>query len=777
MRRLIFALPCLLFFVSQSFGQGLLIESGSPRRLPRPWIRPTPRPQLSYKIQSIDIHARVKDQVAQVQLSQTFVNTGTRQMEVQFVFPLPYDGAIDQLTLLVNGEEFPAQLLSKEEARKKYEAIVRASKDPALLEWLGQGLFQTSLFPVPPGEERTVTLHYNQVLRKDQGVTDFLFPFSTAKYTSGPVEKIRFQALIESTLPIKNIYSPTHDIKVKRSGKKKAQVSFSAEKVVPTSDLRLFFDVNPKKLGTSVLSYRPKKKQDGYFLLLTTPQVPEKEEQLPKTVLFVVDKSGSMSGEKIEQAKGALKFVLNNLRPGDLFNIIAYDSTVQSFKPELENYNKESRQAALGYIEGLYAGGGTNIHGALSTALGQLKDKKRPNYVIFLTDGLPTVGERNESKIAAAARKANRVRARILNFGVGYDVNSRLLDRLGRDNYGASEYVRPNEDIEVAISRVFNRIKAPVLTDVKVLFEMDGRRASDGKLVNRVYPSGTFDLFSGEQVVLVGRYKQGGKVKITIQGTVRGETLTFDFQANLAKKSRDQSFAFVEKLWAMRRIGEIIDALDLNGHNEELVEELVMLSTRHGILTPYTSFLADENTRPTELARSDAFHSNALRSRRALGQLQETLGREGVSQRAAKQSFKNADRPVAGRAAGFAPAGGGDGASLPPHFAGKGAAYRDAKTDKIVVTSNVRQVGQHTLYKRGKILCTSETADLFSTQDNQLKLDLDALRDQVQVIQRFSKEYFELTAANTADENQLLASQLEGEELLIKLRGQVYLIR
>ena len=606
-------------------------------------------------------------------------------------------------------------------------------------------------------------------------MTDFLFPLSTAKYSSKPVEKLEVHLTVESSVPIRNVYSPSHEIEVKQSGKKNARVSLVIDDTVPTSDFRLFYDVNPSKLATSVLSYKPKKKEDGFFLLLTTPQVPDNGEQVAKTVIFVVDKSGSMSGEKIEQAKGALKFVLTNLQKGDTFNIVAYDSSVQSFRPELEKFNDQTRQEALGFVEGLYAGGGTAIHDALTTALSQLQDNKRPSYVIFLTDGLPTVGERNELRIAAAAKESNKVRARILNFGVGYDVNSRLLDRLGRENFGASEYVRPDEDIEAHVSKVYNRIKAPVLTDVAITFEMDSLKTSDGSAVNRVYPGGAFDLFAGEQVVMVGRYRKGGAAKVVLSGTVNDEPHSYDFGAELVKKSGDASFAFVEKLWAMRRIGEIIDELDLKGTNEELTKELVTLSTKHGILTPYTSFLADENSRPTQLAGSADFSINSAVAGRRLRRLEEERGASGVSQRAAKQLFRQADNLAASPAPASGPA---DEAKLSVLSRG-GAAYQSADADEMIVTEAVRQVGQNTLYKRGKIVCTSETAELFTKAEGEalLKLELEKLGDKVQVIERFSKEYFGLCSLNTVEENKLLAAQMEDEELLVNLRGQAYLIK
>ncbi len=754
--------------------QGVLIEHGD-HRLPRPWPMPIPRPEpvTEYQIRELLIDARLKDQVAQVQVSQTFVNTGSRQIETQFLFPLPYDGAVDSLVLMVDGKEFPAQLLTKEDARARYEAIVRSSKDPALLEWMGHGMFQTSVFPVPPGQARTVTLHYNQLLRKDHGVTDFLFPLNTARYSSRPVEKLRVSVRIESTLNIKNVYSPTHDIKVEKPDPKVATVTWEVTNDIPTSDFRLFFDVNSKKLGTSVLTYRPSESEDGFFLLMTTPQIPEQHEQLPKTVMFVVDKSGSMSGVKMEQARGALKFVLNNLREGDLFNIIAYDTTVQSFRPELEHFNEANRKAATGFVEGLYAGGGTNIHDSMSAALSQLADSSRPNFLIFLTDGLPTVGEVDEARIAAMARASNKVRARVLSFGIGYDVNSRLLDRLARDGFGASEYVRPDEDIEAHVAKVYNRIASPVLSDVRLTFELDGIGVEDGAVVNRVYPSGPFDLFAGEQVIVVGRYKHTGAAKVVLSGKAGREELRYDFPADLTKSSRDQTFAFVEKIWAMRRIGEIIDELDLKGRNEELIRELVSLSTRHGILTPYTSFLADEQSRPTSLTSSDSFRTNSVIADRDLQALSESSGRSGVSQRVSKAQLRGAmGLKSGGMSGGYGASGGGAGKQPGSAYS---LEYRDAKSDEAVIVSSVRQVGNTTLYKRNNIICTSETSNLLNEAND--GIDFAKHKGQITTIARFSSAYFDLSAANSPEENRLLAAQQDGEELLVTFRGKTYLIQ
>ena len=400
-----------------------------------------------------------------------------------------------------------------------------------------------------------------------------------------------------------------------------------------------------------MLSYRPDKHEDGFFLLLASPEIKAARAERPaKTVVFVIDRSGSMSGQKIEQVRGALKYVLNNLRPGDLFNIIAFDSVVEAFRPELQRFDEQTRKAALGFVEGLYAGGSTDIDAAMHAALSQLQDAKRPNYVVFLTDGLPTSGETNEMKIVANAKELNKIHARVFAFGVGYDLNSRLLDKLVRENYGQSEYVRPNEDIEDRVSRLYNRIESPVMTGVQLQFVFDQVKTEAGNPINRVYPKDSFDLFAGEQLVLVGRYRTPGVAKVIVEGMVGDNRQKLDFPATLVEKSGDESFAFIEKLWAIRRVGEILDELDLKGKNNELVTELVELATRHGILTPYTSFMTDEGVNIHDLA------GNARRAGGRLEALGAADGELGVAQRNMKGGFQRADKA--------APAMGGAGAPL-----------------------------------------------------------------------------------------------------------------
>lgn len=763
----VFLLPAAPALV---YGQGLLVvvDPDQVVRLPRPvivWPPPPPivrpEPPTTYKIKQLEVNARLADQVAQVQVSQSFTNTGSRQLEVAFVFPLPYDGAIDSMTLMVDGKEYAAELLKADEARRLYEQIVRKNQDPALLEWMGTGLFKTSVFPVPAGQSRTVTLRYSQLCRKQDGLTDFLFPLSTAKYTSHAVEEVRFRVTIESGQEIKNIYSPSHSVQVKRADDHHATVTYATENEVPTTDFRLFYGVGEGELGARVLSYRPEKDDEGYFLLLAGPKIEAQEKERPKkTVVFVVDRSGSMTGEKIEQARGALKFVLNNLRKGDLFNIVAYDSEVESFRPELQRFNDDARKEALGFVEGIYAGGSTNINAALGTALALLQDTKRPAYVIFLTDGLPTVGETNEMKIVDNAKEANDVRARVFAFGVGYDVNSRLLDKLVRENFGQSQYVRPDEDIEDSVSRLYRRIESPVMTDVKIDLVLDEKKAELGNPISRVYPKGSFDLFAGEQLVVVGRYKRAGAVKVVVRGAVDGNEQKFDFPAKLAGHSGDESNAFVEKLWAVRRVGEILDELDLKGKNEELVEELVKLSTRHGILTPYTSFLADENTRIQDTA------SHLRRADRRLNALGESSGVSGFAQRAFKGQLQQSERAASAPSFGL-PAPSANAASpamggVPFGGGGMGAMAGDlaeSAAELSEVGRTMRQIGNRVFYRRD-----GRWVDATVTESQE--------RQAVKVKQ-FSDAYFDLARRYGRALSPYMAMD---EAVLVGMEGRAYLI-
>ncbi len=336
-----------------------------------------------------------------------------------------------------------------------------------------------------------------------------------------------------------------------------------------------------------------------------------------------------MAGKKIEQATRALQFVLDNLRDDDIFNIVAYDDRVEAFKPELQRYTSQSRAEATRFVENIRPGSGTNIDAGLKAAMALIPDDSRPNYVIFLTDGLPTNGETAELKIAENARAANRGHARIFAFGVGFDVNARLLDRLSGGSGGTSEYVRPDEDIEAHVAAFYAKMTRPVLAGIGI----DARRPRREPDLPPRHPRPV----RGGPGRLGRPLSQRGRDHDPRAGKVGGQRQAFEFPAELAGVGATSGRDFVEKLWAVRRVGAIIDQIDLNGPNQELTDELVALSTRYGILTPYTSFLADERVQLHASLR------NGEQAKTNLGALAITQGASGTEQRRTKQIYSQAN--------------------------------------------------------------------------------------------------------------------------------------
>ena len=618
------------------FSQGFLTEVGSaPERLP---LSPRPAPRLpATRLESLSVDAEIENSVAQVVVSQTFNNTGSSTIEASFVFPIPYDGAIDSLTFLVEGKEFAGELLDAAEARKRYEAIVRQNRDPALLEWVGTGLYQTSVFPIPPGQSRTVELRYTQLLRQQDGLTEFFFPTKCARQNVAP-SKTTFATRIVGETEIKNVYSPTFDVQIERVATNVVKTTCTLENQAPTRDFRLFFDQNADELSAKIQSYRPNPKEDGYFLLLASPKiVSEVKERPTKTIVFALDVSGSMSGSKIEQARESLKFVLERLNDGDKFNVVLFGTDVRSFSENLRTIDAASRTEALSFVDAVRSRGSTNIEDALSVSFKQLAqdESANPKYLFFFSDGEPTTGETNEMKLAQLARDKNNG-ARFFSFGLGYDVNSRLLDRFVRDGRGQGEYVKPNENVEERVAALYNRVEAPIFTDVEFAFELK-EDAKAQYFTNQIYPSGKIDVYAGEQLVVVGRYAKSGPIVVKANGKVDGNDVAFSFEGTLANESSDSTYAFVERIWATRRVGEIVDRLDLDGANDELLNELLELSKKHGIMTPYTAFLADDSV---------ALDANVENARRAAGNFRrlasQTSNMSGFAQRSMKQSFRGA---------------------------------------------------------------------------------------------------------------------------------------
>jgi Ca-activated chloride channel family protein len=570
-RKLLITVALTLLFPAIALADGFIIP------IPPHDIRRVP--PLSIKYHRVNV--TIRDQVATTEVDQVFINDFHRDLEGTYIFPVPEGASISKFSMYVGGEEIQGRILDKDQARRIYEDIVRREQDPAILEYVGREMFKARVYPIPAHGEKRIGLQYSEVLKLDSGVCIYTYSLDTEKFSAKPIQDVSITIDLRSQTPIKTVYSPTHEITVNKQDDYHAEVTYVEEHTKPDRDLVLYYTVSEKEMGLNLLSYKAKGEL-GFFLAMLSPQVELTGKEVGKDLFFLLDTSGSMKGEKISQAKDALNFCLQSLNPDDRFNMVAFSTDLEILSEDILDAKAKEIRDAQNFLQGLTASGGTNIHDALQEALRQTNSASRPTMIIFLTDGLPTVGVKNTDKILEMARRSNEDRARIFVFGVGYDVNTHFLDRLSTENGAVSEYVRPEESIEVKVSRFYGKVANPILTALSLEF---GSMAS-----SEIYPVDLPDLFKGSQLIVLGRYKKAGSTAVVLRGHSSDREKRFTYEVDVRSEERNQ---FIPRLWATRKIGYLLDQIRLHGHNQELVDEIVELSMRYGIMTEYTSFLVD----------------------------------------------------------------------------------------------------------------------------------------------------------------------------------------
>jgi len=581
---------------------------------------------LEIAYQRVDV--TIEDQVATTHVEQLFRNPNDWVLEGTYFFPLPEGAAVSQLTMWVDGQPIEAKLLPAGEARAIYDAIVRQLRDPALLEYVGHDAIQANVFPIPPGEERLIEIEYSHLLTAEAGALRYVYPQSSDLYTNTPLDEQRIRVEIVSDEAIRAVYSPSHPVAIDRPDEFRAVASYEDSDVTPAGDFELYYTVSPEQIGLNLLSYK-QPGEDGFFLLLVAPGI-EPGEVVARDLIIVLDTSGSMEGEKMAQAQAAAAYVIGHLNPEDRFALVNFSTGVSRYEPTLLPANQPGDYQQ--YINSLVPVGGTNISGALLDAAA-LVDPTRPTTILFLTDGVATEGITDTQLLLQSVAGALPDNARLFAFGVGDDVDTTLLDTLAANHRGATTYVRPGQAVDEAVSAFYARVGAPVLTDI-ALDTGDVR-------IDQVYPVQLPDLFAGTQLVVAGRYRDGGPATIVLTGVTNGRPQTFTYP--------DQTFrdeggpAFIPRLWATRAIGHLMQQIRLGGENPELVQSIVALSTRYGVITPYTSFLIEEDDiiaqtggPAMEEAAFDALEAPASVS-----------GEEAVERAAAEGEMAAAEAPLA----------------------------------------------------------------------------------------------------------------------------------
>ncbi len=596
-----------LFFVAGASAQGVIIPTPCdvrPCRPPRSIPRPQPLPNV-LPVKSIKLDTKINDQVATTHVEQVFRNDTPHTLEGTYFFPIPENASIIEFSIWENGKKFVGEVRTREEARRIYDAIVRSQRDPGLLEYAGKDLFQASIFPIPPNSDKKLELTYSQVLKAESGTVAYRYPLGTGRNlwrnqrpgiqtSTGNMPTQTFGTVsgsieISGKGALRNVYSPSHDIDIKKKNDRQVSVSFETKN--NDSDLQLFYGVAEEDFGMSLMTYREPGK-DGYFLMMLSPRDDISERELVnKDIVFVIDTSGSMADEgKMDKARSALLFGIRTLRDGDRFNVINFAGEEHLMERGLIKADAAGKRRGEEFVNKLRPTGGTNINDTLIAASKQFEAGNRPKMMVFMTDGLPTVSETNPERIIANLIKAKGVDIRIFPFGFGYGVNTALLDKLGSANGGISDYVQPKEDLEIKVSNFFTRVSSPVLSDLEIDF---GQVQTE-----MIYPRKPGDIFKGMQLVMIGRYKNVGDLKnavMIVKGMAGKQSRSFRFD-NLDFPLRGSDNDFLPRLWASRRVGWLVEEIRVNGEKKELKDEIVDLGTRYGIVTPYTSNLATDGS-------------------------------------------------------------------------------------------------------------------------------------------------------------------------------------
>ena len=618
----ILALPLVPF--ARAAAQGW-IEPGRP-------LPPSPMPRGGIvKIRSA-VQVAVTGRVARISVEEWFRNDGALLDEASYLYPLPGEATFSDFSLWQGDRELKGEPMDAAQARSIYEEIVRRKRDPALIELAGHGLVRARVFPIAAGETRKITLRYTQMLDRVGDAWRFRYVAGAGPGAAAPRG---FRIAVDSASRFGDPYSPTHRVTSRHDGDR---LEIALADTTARGDFELFLPLARGLVGMSLVTNQPLG-EDGFFMLLLAPGAgASATPSVSRDLVAVLDVSGSMSGEKLDQARAALVQLLGGLRSGDRFRVISFGSGVRRYATGWTPAAADSVRAAQDWVRRLDTDGGTNIAGALAEAFAEQPREGALGVIVFLTDGMPTVGETDPERIAEQAERG-RGPFRVFAFGIGYDVNTYLLDRLTERARGVTEYIQPGGDIEQSVGALAAKVSSPVLTDLAL--------RADGVELYDLQPQSLPDLFAGDELVVFGRSRGGrGEKSVTVIGRRNGRAEQFTTTARFGDEQ--QGGEYVQQLWAARKAGALSREIRLHGANPEIVNALKQLALRYGILTEYTSYLVQE---PNQVANNgvmrefrapapqDQAGAGAVRRSDAARKLASTMSLEAVVVTAAADSL------------------------------------------------------------------------------------------------------------------------------------------
>jgi len=573
------------------------------------------KPKAICPLKHTDVKVEISGFLSRVNVTQEFENPFKEKIEAVYVFPLPVDAAVDDMTMVVGERTVRGKILRREEAKAVYDAAKAGGQVASLLDQERPNIFTQSVANILPGEKVKITISYVETLKYEAGSYEFSFPMvvgprympgaATGQKGSGTApdttkvpdasrispnlapagmragHDISLDIMLDAGLPIDDIKGKSHEVETERLNAHSAHVRLKSDALIPNKDFVLSYDVAGKSIQDALLAHRSDK--GGYFTLILQP--PDRivaEDVTPKELVFVLDTSGSMSGFPIEKAKETMKLALDGLYPGDTFNLITFAGDTSILFPQPVAATPANLKKAQAFLADRSGSGGTEMMKAIQASLDPTDSQDHVRIVCFMTDGY--VG--NEMEIISEVQK--HPNARVFGFGIGSSVNKFLLDKMSEYGRGEVEYVALNDDGSAAARRFHERVRNPLLTDISV--DWNGLPVSD------VYPKRIPDLFGAKPVILTGRYTGAGHGVIRLKGKMSGREFVREIPVDFPEAEAQHNV--LSSLWARRRIDDLMGQ-DYGGAQRgemkpELKETITSLGLEYRLMTQFTSFVAVE---------------------------------------------------------------------------------------------------------------------------------------------------------------------------------------
>lgn len=544
-------------------------------------------------LKNTNVQAEITGFLSRVKVTQEFENNFSEKIEAVYVFPLPNNAAVDDMTMRIGERVVRGKIMKREEAREVYEAAKSNGQVASLLDQERTNIFTQSVANILPGEKIQIEISYVETLKYEAGTYEFVFPMVVGpRYMPGSVtdankitppiateragHDISISVKLDAGVPVDSVVSKSHEIESQMLSASNYTVNLKNEKTIPNKDFILKYDVAGKRIEDAVLTHHGA--NGGYFtLILQPPDEPRVQDITPKEIVFVLDTSGSMSGFPIEKAKESMKMAIDGLNPYDTFNLITFagDTSILFEKPVPAT--PENLQKAQAFLESREGNGGTEMMKAIKAALEPSDSQQHLRIVCFMTDGY--VG--NEGEILSEIQK--HPNARIFSFGIGSSVNRMLLDKMAEEGKGEAEFVSLQDDGSAAAKRFYERVRSPLLTDISLDF--------GGLQVADVYPKRINDLFSAKPVIVHGRYTKSGNGTIKLKGKSYGRETVREIAVNFPENEPNHDV--LATLWARTRIDDLTKQ-DYQNQKPEIRETITNLGIEYRLLTQFTSFVAVE---------------------------------------------------------------------------------------------------------------------------------------------------------------------------------------